>query len=396
MFKLLDHKIHWDSNSSFESLPFHKKYYFLYTLILHLKLFNKKHSDDLYNGKLSIFKYLLCFMYDSKENTLLKKQIAEFQLGKKDGQIAREFENEFKDKFSKILAPDNHDWADLNSVINYAITYLEKYCVYDKILMDIRFNFEGFTYGEFQDLKPTKLRTRLIELIINNIKSLSDNTILVEINDFDEFKPEINHQSTFNSIKESVPDIIRKIKSTKNSSYITLLLEPKPYNNQSEYIDTTLDRIKLGDSQKLENGISFDSFSVDGGNEADYIVVDDEGSDNYSTPTMPQKVGLFHLEKTIDHFHNIVEGLIKLSVLNELENTLKTSPRYKPPIFTVKGPSEAIDEYSSWFIKHYNLKRPVELAKKLEEFCYEETESGKPKRMKRNSITRIIRRRKIF
>ena len=262
--------------------------------------------------------------------------------------------------------------------------------------MDIRFNFEGFTYGGFQDLEPTKLRTRLIELIKNNIKSLSDNTILIEVDDFDEFKPGINHQSTFNSIKESVPSIIRKIKSAKNSSYFTLLIEPKPFNNQSEFPDTTFDRIKHNYSQELEKGISTRSFSVDGGNDADYIVVDEEGTDNYSTPTMPQKVGLFHLEKSIDHFHHIVEGLIKLSVLSEIEIALKTTSKYMPPILTVDGATDAIRTYSSWFIEQYDLKRPVDLAKKIEAFCYKKTKSGKPERLKRNSITRIIRKEGIF
>ncbi|MEQ9091400.1 MAG: hypothetical protein RIE52_09940 [Balneola sp.] len=358
-------------------------------------MFNKNYSDDLFKEVWSptVNPFIVSHL---KENILQKNQIPKSQLEKTCRQPSNEFDKNLEDIFSIVLDPNNNDWANLNSVINYSITYLEKYCDYDKILMDIRFYFEGYTYNEFQDLKPTKLRTRLIELIKNNIESLSGGTILVGIDDFDEFKPKIDHQSIFNSIKESVPDIIRKIKSAKDSSYFTLLIESKPFNNQSEYTDNSFDRIKHNYSHIIEDGISIESLTVEGGNSSDFIVIDEEETDKYGTPAMPQKVGLFNLEESIDRFHHIIEGLIKLSVLNELEIAFKTNSRYKPPFFIVKGPTDAIDKYSSWFINKYNLKRPIELAKKLEEYCYQENKNGKSTRLKRSSIERIIRKSRIF
>ncbi|MEQ9279509.1 MAG: hypothetical protein RLN83_08420 [Balneola sp.] len=395
---LLDYNINWNTKSSFDSLSFNSKYFFLYTLLLHLKLFNKKYSNELSNSSLQI--QLEMYIHDEikkfSDFVTDKKNMTELGFEKEDLEFSTDISNITDPDYSENINFNTYDSANLKSVINYSITYLEKYCNHDRILMDIRFLFQGYSYNEFQNLKPTNLRNRLIELVINNIKNFSNNSILVGVNEFYEFKPEINHQSIFNSINESVPNIIRKIKSAKNNSYLSLLIEPKPYNNQSEHLDTSFDRIKQNYSHILEEGISIDTFTVDEGNDLDFIIVDDDGNEYDSTPNVPQKVGIFHLEKSLDCLHNIIEALIKLSVINELETVFKTSTTYKSPIFTVKGPSEAVDKYSSHFVNQYNLNRPTELAKKLEIFCYKETKSGELKRLNRNSIVRIIRRRKIF
>ncbi|MBO6573155.1 MAG: hypothetical protein JJ958_12020 [Balneola sp.] len=357
---LLEYEIDWDTKSKFEKSFSLDNYLFLLTAFIHIK----------------------------------QKTFSKIENGRKYFNVSDELSYEYGPINNEDFKEDT-----FNRIYSLSLAYLERYCSYEDILMDIRWSYDGLTYNDYLKSRPKFLKERLVSVMMSSVRSLYGPK-LIEIEEFEKYKSNLRpeHQDIYSDIDNYSEKIFKIIREQQSDPYTHLIMAVKV--NRKDEINKMRATLRLEHNQSFftDEGIKIKDFHTPTRLFSPYnlkIAPSVEYIEANFLKT-PQKIALFQYNKFHSLLVKIADATIKLGLLDEMNNLFRTEPVYKPNIYVVDGAQNAVDKYGSLFIKNFELYHPSSLSKKIETLCYKTDSNHTYTKLKKGSIMKAIHRNKLF